>query len=141
MKYLAGILLLLVCGVVQAATCLANITCMSWKGDGRYTDNKLIPASIAVSYTVLNGPKGGPYVPLYAYNGSPTQAMSVQFATPAAPKLCFVMTATTFEPNDKGVIVKNTSVASAESCDKVALPAPTNGSIVAPTDGSIINRK
>lgn len=135
MKYVGAILLLLVCSV--AAACPGGQTCLSWKGDGSYTDDKPIPSTFVVTYTVWNGAKGGPYTTLYAYNGAPTQVMSVQFKEPVQPKTCFVVTATADSPDDKGVLKPATSAYTAEVCDKVAPPAPTDGRIEAPTDGSI----
>lgn len=124
MKYL----LLLVCGAVHAA-CPSNQTCLSWIGDGHYTDDKVIPADFVVTYTVLYGVKGGPYLALRGYNGAPTQTFNVQFATPASPKLCFVVTATADTPDSAGTLSKQISTPTAELCDKAPLPAPTGGSI------------
>lgn len=136
MKYVGAILLLLVCSVSHAA-CPAGQTCLGWTGDGGYTDGKPIPADYTVTYTVWNGAKGGPYATLFAYNGSPTQVMQVSFAQPPLAKRCFVVTATALTPDTTGKLTAQTSAYSGETCSKVAPPAPTDGRIEAPTDGSI----
>jgi hypothetical protein len=141
----SSFLVLLFAAGVASAACPSGLTCLSWKGDGNYTDGKPIPANFVVTYTVHYGPKSGPYTPLAGYNGSPTQALAVQFATPAKPKLCFRVTATADSPEmDKdgkltGKLVKATSDFTGEVCDTVSLPPPTDGRIEAPTDGSIEN--
>ncbi len=127
---------LFVAGVAHGA-CLDGHTCLSWEGAGKYSDGANIPTAFVVTYTVWNGPKGGPYTTLYAYNGTPTQAMRAEFVQPPKAKLCFVVTATANTPDDSGVLKPATSAYSGETCDVGSLPAPTDGSIEAPTEGSI----
>lgn len=132
---------LLAAGAVHAA-CPAGMTCLSWVGDGNYTDGKAIPTNYVVTYTVMYGAKGGPYTALGGYNGGPKAALAVTVPTPPKPKLCFVVTATALTPqvdkDGKPLPEKPaTSALSGEACDTVSLPAPTDGSIEAPTDGSI----
>lgn len=136
MRILSSLIMLAVAAVAHAA-CPAGMTCLSWVGDGNYTDNKPIPSTFVVTYTVLYGAKGGPYTALAGYNGGPKAAMSVTVPTPPKPKLCFVVTATADTPDDKGVLSKQTSALSPEACDTVSLPAPTEGHIEAPTDGHV----
>lgn len=129
---------LLACVGVQAA-CPANQTCLHWVGNPTDTAGVALPTVHPVTYTVLNGPKGGPYVSLAAYNGGPSQTFDVQITTPPAPKTCFVVTATAYTA---GATAATTSAASAEACDAPSPPPPppTNGSVVpAPTNGSIVH--
>lgn len=131
-------LLLGLVGIVHAA-CPVGLTCLSWQGDGHYTDNTAIPSNFVVVYTVLYGVKGGPYTALAGYNGGPSQAMSTNIQTPPYPKTCFVVTATADTPDSTGKLSKQTSAASPEACQKPPPGAPSHGSIAAPSDGSVVH--
>ena len=137
-RALIGLMLAVCAGIAQAA-CPVGVTCLSWQGDGHYTDNTAIPANFVVVYTLLYGVKGGPYTALAGYNGGPTQAMNTNIQTPPYPKSCFVVTATADTPDSTGKLSKQTSAASSEVCQKPPPGAPSHGSIAAPSDGSVVH--
>lgn len=132
MKYL--LLLGLCCNAAFA--CDAGMTCVSWLGIDQYTNNKPIDAALDVTYTLMHGIKGGPYAAVAAYNAKPSTArMNVVVPTPATGT-CFVIAAAV-----PGSLVSSQS---AEGCKPAVtqpppLGAPTDGSITAPSNGSIIH--
>lgn len=132
MKYL--LLLALCCNA--AIACDTGMTCVSWTGITQYTNSKPIDATLDVTYTLMHGVKGGPYSAVAAYNAKPsTTRMDVIVPTPAKGT-CFVIAATV-----PGVAASSQS---AEGCKPAVtqpppLGAPTDGSITAPTNGSIVH--
>lgn len=123
--FISGVLALFACSAIFAA-CPAAKTCVAWPGITQYTDGTQIAPTRDITYSVLNGAKGGPYSSIAQKVGKPGVSQNIELPRVVNPSLCFVLTATAESP-DKSTPPKLsvlTSEQSAEVCATAAPPPP-----------------